>query len=106
VSRRKTPLLLTPGLWDNEASSRRWAAYRKRLESRPASQQAVSQEPATLPELRQLGAIDRRLGHDRQAVEKALPGGSGAPGPVFVRNASEVVGFTAMSTCDESVTAD
>jgi hypothetical protein len=57
-------------------------------------------------ELRQLGAIDRRLRYDGQAVEKALPGGSGAPGPVLVRNTSEVVGFAAMSTCDERVAAD
>jgi hypothetical protein len=46
------------------------------------------------------------LRYDGQAVEKALPGGSGAPGPVLVRNTSEVVGFAAMSTCDERVAAD
>jgi hypothetical protein len=46
------------------------------------------------------------LCYDRQAVEKALSGGRGAPGPVLVRNTSEVVGFAAMSTRDERVATD
>src|SRR5258708_14356868 len=76
------------------------------LKGRPGGEHAVSQRTGGPAEFRQFGAVDRRLGDDGKAVQNPLAGGSGAPGPVFVRNTSEVVGCAAVGTGDESVAAD
>ena len=82
------------------------ATRREVLEIRPASEHTTSQGAATPPKGAQLDPVFTQLRDDAETVENALTGGSGAPSPVFVRNANEMFGCAPMGACDEGVAPD